>query len=161
MISLLFICTGNSCRSPMAEVLARRYWLPLDPTRLRLGSAGLAAGPGGAASENARAVAEEMGQDLSGHRSRALDPDLVGEADLLLVMTGDHRRTLLRTHPAAEGKVFTLAEFAGRGRGQDVVDPWGGDLAGYRRTWFEIEELILAAVPRVREILAQADRQEI
>lgn len=151
MISILFVCTGNSCRSPLAEVLARREWSDLD-AELELRSSGLNAAPGAPASEFAREVARENGLDLEAHRARPLDRARVKRAELILTMSATHKAEVLRRHPEARGKVFTLAEFAGH-EGGDVEDPWGGSLEDYRNTFEQLRRELVAASENLRSYL--------
>jgi protein-tyrosine-phosphatase len=132
----------------MAEVLARRL-LAQSGNTLRVSSAGLRAPEGQPASENAVLIAREHGEDLSRHRTRPLNLELVRESDLILTMTQDHRDAILRTYPSARGKVYSLPEFSGLVERGDLVDPYGGDPARYRETWASIEEHLRAALPRL------------
>ena len=115
---------------------------------MTVGSAGTGAWDGAPVSEGAYLVGLEHGLDLSGHRARLLTRDLVREADLVLVMSGHHRARVAEL--GGEHKVHLLGAYAGREPGRaEVSDPFGSDLASYRTTYAELQELIGAAVSRV------------
>src|ERR671939_243844 len=89
-MNLLFVCTGNTCRSPMAEVLMREALTARGVDSVTVSSAGTGAWDGAPASEGAYLVGLEHGLDLSGHRARLLTRDIARGADLILVMSGHH-----------------------------------------------------------------------
>jgi protein-tyrosine phosphatase len=131
---VLFICTGNTCRSPLAEALckarlAERLGIgiaKLEAKGFTIRSAGVAAMPGDAASEEAVAVAREYGVDLSGHRSRAITRDELSRATDVIAMTGAHAYLLSMMHPAIGPPPELLCG------SDDLPDPIGGDAAIYR-----------------------------
>lgn len=122
-MTVLFVCTGNTCRSPMAAALMREE-LQQRGVSAAVASAGLAAG-GEPAATNAIEVLAEEGIDLARHRSRPLTREMCDAADAIAVMTEEHRRLLLAADIAPE-KVRVL--------GGGIPDPFGGDIAVYRRT---------------------------
>ena len=132
----LFVCTGNTCRSPMAEALARD--LLRDQAGVDVGSAGVFAGDGAAASEQAVDAMGRLGIDLSGHRSRALTPQMIAEADQVYTMTESHRRAVLAQNPEAEIKVQRLDPNG------DISDPFGGPLEVYEETAAQIRRALEA-----------------
>lgn len=136
---ILFVCTGNTCRSPMAEALFNQ----LNPEGCHEAhSAGLAALAGQPASPQAIEVMRQAyGLDLTGHLARQAGDDLLNEASLIVTMTADQKRHLLHLAPHVSGKLMTLAEAAGQTNG-DVQDPYGGDAACYLDTAAEIAALI-------------------
>ncbi|MFZ5652510.1 MAG: low molecular weight protein arginine phosphatase [Bacillota bacterium] len=146
-MKVLFVCTGNTCRSCMARVIAERELARAGLGGVEVLSAGTFAVSGRPASENALAVMEEMGMDLKGHRSSALDKKLIEESRLVLTMTARHRQTILSICPGAAAKVFTLAEYAGAAG--DVPDPFGGGPDIYRRVADQMEGMIRLAVDRL------------
>jgi len=143
---IVFVCTGNTCRSPLAEVAARevleRWHLPVQ-----VSSAGTAAAPGAGASKQAQQVAAEAGLDLTAHRARLLQPEILQRASLVLVMGEGQRQIVHDMRP--EASVHLLTEFAGDAE-REVADPFGGSLEDYRRTFARIRRFVEASLRRFR-----------
>jgi protein-tyrosine-phosphatase len=141
MKKLIFVCTGNTCRSPMAEGLLSHLLGP--GCGWKISSAGLCAANGFPASPNAVDVMREKGIDISSHRSRRLSPELIEAADLLITMTRGHRDAILSAAPESAGKVFLLKSFGVSQCPADIYDPVGELTDVYRRVRDEID----AALP--------------
>jgi protein-tyrosine-phosphatase len=156
--NILLVCTGNICRSPLAEALLRRTLEQRGVDGVSVTSAGTGAWDGAPASEGAYLVGLERGLDLSGHRARLLTRELVEEADLILTMARHHRARV--DELGGEGRVFVLGEYGGReGDEAEVSDPFGGDLDVYRDTCAELEALVTAAVERLVKERQHGDRR--
>jgi protein-tyrosine-phosphatase len=140
---LLFVCTGNICRSPMAEWLSRKFIRERRLPDFQVRSAGFIAVPGNPAAHLAALVAEEYGVDLSQHRAQPLTSSLIREADLILVMEPGHRWELLHRHREIASKVFLLRHFARSGdHHRAIADPYGLDMKAYRSCFEEIRECV-------------------
>ena len=122
-MKLLFLCTGNTCRSPMAKGIFEKLLKEWGVSGIECSSAGLAAGRGQPASKNALLACREIGVDLSKHRSSPLSPGLLARTDLFAVMTELQARALQSVGVPKE-KITVL--------GGGVPDPFGGDLSVYR-----------------------------
>jgi protein-tyrosine phosphatase len=152
---VLLVCSGNTCRSPLAAVmLTARLAEESDLGTITVSSAGTSAWDGSPASEGSYLVALERGLDLSTHRARMLTTNQVQQADLILTMTAAHASRVADLGGAT--KVATMSEFAGQdGTGQDVPDPFGADVESYRATAKLLSGLIEAVIARLREEAAR------
>lgn len=158
MKRILFVCTGNICRSPLAEALLKRALHERAVEEVSVESAGTGAWDGAPASEGAYLVALERGLDLSGHRARLLTREIVEDAAMILTMARHHRA---RVHElGGEGRVHVLGEYVGKtGEEAEVGDPFGGDLEVYRDTCAELEALIATVADRLAGEARREDRR--
>jgi protein-tyrosine-phosphatase len=131
-MNLLFVCSGNTCRSPMAEALARKIARRRGIENLNISSAGTNAWDNVPATDEALLVGMEREIDLTGPRARKLTPTIVSEADLIFVMTPGHLEQVKQL--GGRGKVHVIDEYASGTSNQGVTDPYGGDLEAYRHT---------------------------
>jgi protein-tyrosine phosphatase len=141
--SVLIVCIGNICRSPMAEGLLRRA-MP----ELAVQSAGLGAMVGQPAQPTALELLAEQGVDISAHRAQQLTNVLANHSDLILVMDSDQKAEIQRLYPQASGKVFRLGEV----QKTDVPDPYRKPRDAFEHALMLIRQGTEAWVPRIRAL---------
>ena len=140
---ILFVCTGNICRSPFAEGLLKNLVQKKGLDDIIIDSAGLLALPGNSASGLAQKVAAEYDVDLSGHIAKSVKEDIVDGSDLILVMENSHAKDLLDAFPEAEDKVFLIRRFARFGsRDRGIADPYGLNYEAYRFCFLDIQDCV-------------------
>ena len=141
MDKIVFICTGNTCRSPMAEGLFKAL-NGEQKTGLEAISAGIFTNNGMPASENAVIAAKELGADISNHKSQMLNGDIVNDAKYLVCMTGAHYDQILLKFPNVSDKLFTLSP-------TDIDDPFGGNIDEYRSCATQIKSAVESIIERL------------
>ena len=130
-MNVLFVCTGNTCRSPLAEVLLLRILSENNIENVGVQSCGLSAYPGCPASENSAMIAPEFGFSLNFHEAKQYDDKLADWADMIITMSDSHKAVIDKFFEKYSSKVQVL--------GKGIFDPYGGDLAEYRQCAKEIE----------------------
>lgn len=147
-MNVLFVCTGNTCRSPIAEKLLEKK-VKEKKLNINVKSAGIAAWEGHPVSENTKLILEGYGID-SNHQTRSVTKELLSWADIVLTMTMNHKQILIGQEPDFQEKIYTLKEFAliksdmnkDTSTSPNVIDPFGGDLETYRKVAEEIATAI-------------------
>ena len=141
--TILLVCTGNTCRSPMAAGILKKMLADEGIEGMTVLSAGTAALEGMPATDLAVQTSADWQIDISGHRSRPVTDELVEKADLILTMTPEHREEILLFDPEAAPKTVLLKNFPGPVKNDptfSIRDPIGGGPAEYQRSFLEIEE---------------------
>ena len=144
--SVLFVCTGNTCRSPMAEGLLKAALAGNE--HVQVGSAGVAAMPGQGASSETLKVLEKYKVSLDGFRSRQVDTEILDDADVIIAMTHSHAEVITRHFPEKADAVCLLTDFIDSDEcleGEDVPDPIGLGMAAYE----EVADVMALALPGI------------
>lgn len=160
---VLFVCSGNTCRSVMAQGLFTKIWKDTGEKNIPVivRSAGTETVDGLRATEEALEVLRGEGVDLKHHRSRRINDELIDEADYIFTMTGKQKEILLERFPAALGKVHLMWEFAAPDKARDILDPFGRGLEQYLLTGEEIRTALREIIKKMTINLQQKADEEI
>lgn len=153
--AILFVCTANRCRSPLAEAIFKRILQHLGRTweNWRVESAGTWAAPNLPPLPGTLKAAQQMGLDLQNHRSRRVTREMIEEFDLVLAMEPNHKEALQVEFPDLASRIFLLSEMVGKD--MTIFDPYGEDECEYLNTGHEIAQYLRNGL---RQIVTLATR---
>ena len=158
-MNILFLCTGNTCRSAMADGLARKI-VEEKNMDIKIYSAGIYAMKGEHASYNSVAVMKEYDTDIVTHTATPIEDINIEDMDLILCATDKHKRQILNTYSCAQGKTYTMKEYAGvdqNGTDLDIKDPWGNDFNTYRMCAAEISYCVDKIMDKIEKNIRKDD----
>lgn len=160
MPNILLVCTANICRSPVVAAVLRDRLQKLESgDEWQISSAGTWARQGNAASENSVLILAEQGLDISNHRSRHVDQQMLADADLILCMETGHTEALRAEFPMYADRIHLLSEMAGLR--YSINDPYGGPLNEYQRMVDEVTGLVDDGLPRIIELAQENARSRM
>lgn len=143
-MKILFVCTGNTCRSPMAELIAKKF---LKDKNISVSSAGILTADGLKISLNSKAALEEIGIFSDDFRSTSINKEMIEESDLVITMTNQHKKQIMKAYDLKE-RIYTLKEFSGNKDG-DIEDPYGMSLEEYRKCRDKLQVLISKVIEKI------------
>jgi protein-tyrosine phosphatase len=156
-MNILFVCTGNTCRSAMAEGIFRDMLKNIN--NINVSSAGISAFEGDRANDKAAEALMENNIDISGHKARQLTADMIKNSGLVLTMTKSHKMMILNAFPDEKNKIFTLKEYAMAvsgentdGKNLDIADPFGMDYNVYKKCMLEIKSELIKIINNIDKI---------
>jgi len=165
-MNILFVCTGNTCRSSMAEGIFKYLLEKSNIEDISVSSAGISVFEGEASNKKAIDALIKKGIDIRDHKARQLTKNIVEESDLILTMTESHKAMILNAVAGCSDRVYTLKEFAciingenAKGRNLDIADPFGLDYNSYERSAEEIKEQLNKIIKNINAVSMYEQRK--
>jgi len=160
--TILFVCTGNTCRSAMVEGMFKKILKERteDYNKFNIISAGISALPGISPTSEAILVMFEQGIDISQHHAQELQEELIKKADIILVMTNEHKEYIHKEFPFAQNKTFLLKKFTLNNKSEnnqnneknyEIIDPMGRKIEFYRIVARELKKNLDKILDRILE----------
>lgn len=147
-MKILFVCTSNVCRSVIAESLLKSKIENLNNQNIEVYSAGILAQNGDIPMHNVVEALLEIGINVKEYKSKNIQNINLSEMNLILCATNSNKSMLIRMYPELKNKIYTIKEYSELGE-EDVIEPWGYDIAIYRKCVSEIENCIEKIIPKI------------
>ncbi len=149
-MKIMFICTGNICRSAMAHKLMQKKLKDNEVKGIDVYSCGIFAENGDASTYNAIEVTKEYDVDLKSHKATNIRDSKIDEMDLILCATMSHKYSVIQMYPSLANKIYTLKEYVDENKDLDIKDPWGYDIEIYRFCIAEIDRLLDKLIEKIK-----------
>lgn len=148
-MKIMFVCTGNICRSAMAEALLKKMAKEKNK-EIEIHSCGTTAYPGDTCTEEAIKVMEEYKINMKKHRATHIKQSKIEEMDLILCATTSHKNSVISLYPELQGKVYTIKEYAQENvQEPDIADPWGYNIQIYKQCAKEIKDNLEKIIEKI------------